>query len=1138
VTDPPRHPLRALLVAQFLGAFNDNAWKLIVTLLAIAAATTGLSGAEAEAAAHHETSLAFVVFLLPMLAVSLPAGAIADRVSKRTVILGTKVLEVVLMAAATAVLLFRPGDRDLALVVVALMGVQSGLFSPAKYGILPEVLPHDRLSAGNGQLEMWTFLAIVLGTAAGGLMLQATGAAPWAAAAVLLVFAAAGLVAARGVPQVTAARAEGGVIATARDGWNAVRGERAIWLSILGLALFWAVASALGQNVLVYAKLALGLSDATAGLPMAAVGVGIGAGGIAAGRLSNGKIEMGLVPLGSVGMAVFATWLGLSTPAFWGTLALMAALGMSAGLLLVPLNALLQWRAPEDRRGSVIALSNVLVGLGMLGGTWAGGFLTSIGASVDHILLAIAAVTVLGTGWALYMLPEAFLRLGLVIATNTLYRLRIVGGNRVPSRGGVLLAPNHVSYMDGLFVIAATDRPVRFLIDADIFEHPLLRPFMRMMGGIPVSPKLGQEEILRALRAAGDALDRGEVVCIFPEGQITRTGSLLQFRRGLERIAGGRDAQIVPVHLDRVWGSVFSREGGRFFFKLPKRVPYPVTVAFGPPLPADAAANEVRGAVADLGAEAWELRKQDRTTLHRRAIRVLRRVPWRFQFGDAARPRLSRFGTLAGAIALGQALRKDWDGQERVGVLLPPSVAGALVNVAASMAGKVVVNLNYTLGTAGMEVVARKAGLRSVVTAKVFLAKADLIPPAHLRVVHLEDVKDAISAAGRLRAALLALLAPVRLIERACGNLRPQGVEDVATIVFSSGSTGEPKGVPLTHFNLNANVEGIAQVFRPERDDRLLGILPLFHAFGTMATWFALNRGMGVAFQPNPLDAQAVGKMVSKYRVTLLLATPTLLALYTRACKPTQFGSLRVVLGGAEKLTEEVADAFEDRFGIRPLEGYGCTECSPAIAVGTPDFRAPGFYQPGHRRGYIGQPLPGLALRIVDPLTRESLPAGRDGLVLVRGPSVFSGYLDDAERTSAAFHEGWYVTGDIGHVDADGYLAITDRASRFAKIGGEMVPCGTVERALHAAADAPGGTFAVTFVVDPSRGERLVVVHAWDGEVEELLATARTEGLPNLFTPKARDFVHVDALPLLGTGKLDLLGVKRIAQETRGEEAT
>ncbi len=1129
--DAPKRPsLRALLVTQFLGAFNDNAWKLIVSLLAIKAATTGLDGSAAQSAAQTETSIAFIAFMLPMLLISLPAGAIADRISKRRVIIGTKALEVVLMAGATAILFVAPGHKVLSLAVLALMGVQSGLFSPAKYGILPEILPHNRLSAGNGQLEMWTFLAIVGGTAAGGIFLQASGESQWVAGALLLAFSVAGLAASFRIPEVAAARAEGGVVDTIRDGWTAVRGSREIWLSVLGLALFWGVANLLGQNVLVYSKLALGLSDATVGLPMAAVGVGIGIGGVAAGRLSNGKVEMGLVPLGAVGMALFASLLGLIKPDFWGTLFLMAALGTASGLLLVPLNSLIQWKAPKDRRGSVIALANVLQSFGMLAGTYAGGALARFGMSTGDILLVIAAITVVGTLWSLWVLPQAFLRLLLVLATNTAYRLRVIGLDRLPRKRGVLLAPNHVSFMDGLFVIAATDRPVRFLVDADIFKHPILRLGVRVLGGIPVSPKLGPEEINRALRAAGDALDQGEVVCIFPEGQITRTGGMQSFRRGIERIAGGRDAVIVPVHLDRVWGSIFSRSGGRFFTKLPKRIPYPVTVAFGEPLPVDTSATEVRCAVAELGADAWEIRERDRTTLHRRAIRVLRRRPWTLQFGDAQRPHLSRFKTLVGSIVLARKLAPLWEGQQRVGVMMPASVAGALVNIAASLCGKTIVNLNYTTGAAGLESVVRQAELRTVVSARVFCAKASVKLPTTTADIWLKDVADGIGPGDRIVAILLALFAPARLIEYACGNRSPQSVGDVATVIFSSGSTGEPKGIPLTHFNVNANVEAVAQVFRPERSDRLLGILPLFHSFGALALWFSVNREMPMAFQPNPLDAQAVGKIVSKYRVTLMLATPTLLSLYTRGCKPTQFGSLRLVVAGAEKLCDNVRDAFEDRFGVRPMEGYGATECAPAIAVGTPDFRAPGFYQPGSRRGYIGQPVPGMALKIVDAETFERVPHGQEGLVLVRGPNVFDGYLGRPDLTAAAFRDGWYITGDIGMQDNDGYLAITDRASRFAKIGGEMIPCCTVESALHQAAGVEGSVFAVTVVRDPRRGEKLAVVHCWDGDVDELLEKARTGGLPNLFAPKARDFSRVDELPLLGTGKIDLRAVKDAAE--------
>ncbi len=1133
------HPLRALLVTQFLGAFNDNAWKMIVVFLAIGAAQTDLTGDAAQAAAQTQTALAFVAFMLPLVLVSLPAGAIADRVSKRSVIIAMKVFEALIMAAACVVLWFQPEGGTAALFVLGLMGLQSGLFSPAKYGILPEILPHDRLSAGNGQLEMWTFMAIVLGTAGGGLLLTGADAAPWVAASVLLVLAIVGSVTSFGVPKVGRARDSGGLIDTVVGGWRAVRDDRPIWLSVLGLGLFWGVASLLGQNVLVYAKLVLDLSDTTAGLPMAAIGVGVGVGSVLAGKLSGGKVELGLVPLGAIMMSVFVLVLALAQPGLVGTLFVMGALGVSSGFLLVPLNALIQWRAPSDRVGSIIAMSNVLHGIGMLVGSFGMGFLAQAGMDVNDITLATGVIALLGTFWALWLLPSAGLRMGLVIATHTIYRLKVVDRDKLPAKGGVLLTPNHVSFADGLFVIASTDRPVRFLIDAEYFERPLLKPFVRALGTIPVSPRLGQDEILRALSAAGEALDRGEVVCVFPEGQITRTGGLLQFRRGMERIARHRKGVIVPINLDRVWGSVFSREGGRFLWKWPKKIPYPVTVVFGDPLPTDTSANVARKAVHALSTRAWEFRKADGRPLHRSAIRMFRRRRWRLAFADAAKPNVTRFKALVGVIALGRALRDSWDGRERIGVLMPPTVAGALVNIAAAAAGRTTVNLNYTAGRAGMEAAARIAGVDRVITAKAFLHKANLELPDGLEPIWLGEIAKGISDGDRFRAVLLALFATARGIERSLGRTQPASMDEVATIVFSSGSTGDPKGVPLTHFNLASNVDAVAQVFRPEKDDRMLGILPFFHAFGYMKLWFAAVHGMPSAFQANPLDAIAVGRTVQRYDVTLLLATPTLLSLYTRGCKPTHFGSLRVVVAGAEKMTDAVGQAFEDRFGIRPLEGYGATECAPVIAVGTPDFRARGFYQPGSRRGTVGTPVPGVSVEIVDPDTYAPLPLNTPGMIIVRGPNVMAGYLDRPDLTAAAMHEGWYVTGDIGTLDDDGFLRITDRLARFSKIGGEMVPHGRIEHELALAAHTlrlpEESQLAVTAIVDERKGERLVVVHTVpDLDVDRLRAELRERGLPNLWIPKASDFVRIDELPVLGTGKLDLRGVRAAAEAGLG----
>jgi acyl-[acyl-carrier-protein]-phospholipid O-acyltransferase/long-chain-fatty-acid--[acyl-carrier-protein] ligase len=561
----PEHRLRGLLTAQFFGAFNDNAWKLIVALLAIraVAGTLGASGPTFEEASQTRTTIAFVIFTLPLMLVSLPAGVLADRLSKRTVIVTMKAIEVLLMAAGTAALVINPSGWLLPLVVLGLMGVHSALFSPAKYGILPEILPHQQLSWGNGLLEMWTFLAIIAGTAAGGLLLDLVGESTWIAGLILSAFAGIGFVASWAVPRVQPARSEGGVITTAKIAWAAMRDDRVLRLAVLGSALFWTVGSLVGQDILVYAKAVLRLPDAQAGLPIAMLAIGIGVGAALAGKVSAGKVEYGLLPLGACGLTLFLFLLGTLVPGLLGTLVLMVLLGVASGLLVVPLNSLIQWRSPDDRRGAVIALSNTFVFGGVLVGSLGAKALSWAGLSASGILVAASVASGAGTLWALWLLPDAFLRFVLVLLTHTFYRLTVAGREHVPETGGALLVPNHVSFVDGLFLLASLDRPIRFVVEARYWHHPLLRAFMKSLGAIPISTAGGPRVVLRALREAGRYLDAGEIVCIFPEGQLTRTGMLLPFRRGFERIVKGRVAPLSPC----TWigsGEAFSatRAGG------------------------------------------------------------------------------------------------------------------------------------------------------------------------------------------------------------------------------------------------------------------------------------------------------------------------------------------------------------------------------------------------------------------------------------------------------------------------------------------------------------------------------------------------------------------------------------------------
>ncbi|HWP86139.1 MAG TPA: AMP-binding protein, partial [Terriglobia bacterium] len=681
---------------------------------------------------------------------------------------------------------------------------------------------------------------------------------------------------------------------------------------------------------------------------------------------------------------------------------------------------------------------------------------------------------------------------------------------------------------DALLLLASTDRHIRFLMDQEWYEQQFLKPFARMLRVIPVSSRQRPRELLQTLRAAGDAIRAGELVCVFAEGQITRIGRMLPFRRGFERIMKGVEAPILPVLIDNVWGSLFSSEQGKFLWKWPRRNPYPVTVSYGRPLPPSATALTVRQAIQELHSEAYQLHRAWLLPLHRAWLRAMRRHPLRFVMADARVPRLRSGAALLKTLFLAQRLRPAWRGQDRVGILLPPSVGGALVNFAAMLLGKVPVNLNYTASNEMLASCAAQAGLQTVVTSRAFLEKVRLETPG--QTLLLEDLAARPRPWEKLRALGLSLL-PAGRMERALGRQRPARLDDVATVIFSSGSTGHPKGVVLSHFNIAANIEQTRQIVLLYPRDRLLGVLPFFHSMGfTVGLWLPPLAGIGVIYHPNPLEAQAIGSLVREYAITLLVATPTFLQSYIRRCAPEEFGSLRFVLTGAEKLPERIARRFEDRFGLKVLEGYGCTECAPVVAANTGDYRAPGFRQVGAKRGKIGHPVPGLAVRIVDPDTREPLPVGQPGLLLVRGPNIMQGYLNSQEKTAAVLRDGWYETGDIAFLDEDGFLEITDRLSRFSKIAGEMVPHVRVEETLQELTGREEQVFAVAGVPDARKGERLVVLHTLPEEsLRECLAKLGASRLPNLWKPDPRHFYRIDALPYLGTGKLDMRRIRELA---------
>lgn len=741
-------------------------------------------------------------------------------------------------------------------------------------------------------------------------------------------------------------------------------------------------------------------------------------------------------------------------------------------------------------------------------------------------------------------MAELLTRLLLWLPAHLFYRLRVYGRENVPTTGPVLFVCNHVSYIDAFLVTLAQRRAVRFVIWAPFTRIPGLRWLLKLARVIPIDGGAGPRAILKSLRAASDALASGEAVCIFAEGGITRTGFLLPFHRGFEQIVKRCPAPIVPVCLDHVWGSIFSYQGSKFIWKWPQKLPYPVTVAFGQPMPPGTTASEVRQQIQKLSADCAILRADERRPVHRQLIRMAARHPFRAGIHDTTTNQDYSYGKLlAGARIMSRRLTPVLGDDKLVGVWLPPSAGSAIANIALALLGKTSCNLNYT---SSPEVIrqslqqAEEAGypIRHVLTSRLFTGRIPFEDMPGVQLIYLDDMRKEVTSWERLRAFLAIVLLPAWVLDRFVYRLGGHKPADLVTIIFSSGSTGMPKGVMLTHKNIAANTESVVQAIDPGPADKLFGILPLFHSFGyTVTLWVPLQVGASILFYPDPRQGKEIGELCRQHRCTIFLTTPTLLRFCLRRAEADDFRTVRILMLGAEKMPAGLADEFQAKFGVRPLEGYGCTELSPAAIVNVPDWEEDGVRQIGNKPGTIGQPLPGIAAKIVDPETMEPLPQGEPGMLLVYGGNVMAGYLGKPEVTREVIRDGWYVTGDLAKYDEDGFITITDRLARFSKIAGEMVPHGRVEEELHQILNTTERVCVVTAVPDEKRGERLVVLHTpLNGTSPRCLCKQLGErGLPNLWVPGERDFVPIEEVPVLGSGKVDLKKCKEIAlQRAKG----
>lgn len=1118
-----------LFVTQFLGAFNDN---LLKSALAIAV-TFGLDAGSGLGAATL-VMVAGGLFIAPFFLFSGASGTLADRVDKAAIARWVKVVEIAIMSLGAWGLWQQ--SMPLLLATVFCLGTHSTVFGPIKYALLPQHLEDDELVAGNALIEAGTFLAILLGTIFGGsIVLLDNGAV--IVGGVGVIAACAGWVSARFIPPAPASKA-GSAAPSPRLVRDSVAVVRYVWqrpallLPILAVSWFWLFGFTVVSGLPALAKDLLYANENVVTLMLALFAIGVGLGSFLAERLLHGEVSARHVPIAALAMALFAIDLHfastnriatgtlanmtmfLANPANVRVLVDLVGLACAGGLFCVPLYALLQHESEPEHRARVIAANNIINAFAMTLAALAAAALLARGMTMGQLFAICGVGTIAVAVISAWVLRRTLTKHVLRAVLRVLYRVQVEGLEHARAAlPHAVIAANHASFLDGLLLGAFLPGEPIFAVDTYVARKWWARPFLSLVHALPVDPTNPL-----SIRAMIRAVEAGSACIIFPEGRITTTGSLMKVYEGPAVIAERTRAALLPVHIDGVEFTPFSRLAGkvrrRWFPRIRIRVLAPRQLTSPAGVVGRARRAALRRALGDQMVQSRFAAAAIETTLFDALLDA------RAEHGgghviadDLDQTPMSYRGLITASFALGGVLAKRTREGERVGVLLPTS-RGALVTFFALQAtGRVPAMLNFSTGAAAAQAACRAAEISLVLTSRRFVEKARLEPlvraiASMTTVLYLEDVRSEIGVTGRIAAVARALVAKARHDRRRAN--------DPAVVLFTSGSEGTPKGVVLSHRNLLANRHQLASVVDISPTDVVLNALPVFHSFGlTGGLLLPLLSGVRTFLYPSPLHYRTVPELAYGINATILFGTDTFLAGYARVADNYDFYSVRYVFAGAERVKAETRRAWFDKFGIRILEGYGATETAPALAVNTPmHFKA----------GTVGRLLPGVEHRLT-----SVAGISEGGRLFVRGPNVMLGYLR-AEKPGVLEPpaHGWYDTGDIVEFDADGFVTIKGRAKRFAKVAGEMVPLGAVEDFI--ARVWPSEAHAVVTLPDVRRGEQLVLVtERTDAHRAALVTAAREAGLPDIFVP--RHIAKVARVPILGTGKIDYVSATVLASQ-------
>ncbi|MBT7307533.1 MAG: MFS transporter [Gammaproteobacteria bacterium] len=1133
-------------VVLFLNAFVDLGHKITIQNI--------IFKVESGATQIVLTALVNALILIPFVLLVVPAGRLSDRRPKRWVMEYSAAVAVGVTLWIT--LCYYQGWFEWAFFLTLILALQSAFFSPAKYGYLREQVSVADLTRANGMIQAVTIVAILGGMFLFSLWferlygvtepeqnssaLQAVAPLGWWLVGLSLIE----WWLARRLPPQQQPSAEVETPSIAQSGSDStlslLRENPIIWYAVIGLALFWGISqvSIAAFPALAKAELAVTNTLVIQGV-LASAGLGILVGAVMVARLSRGWIETGLIPLGAIGVTVSLALIPLAE-SVWGMALLFLWMGLFGSLLIVPLNALIQLHAPAAQLGQVLAgnnwIQNSVMFLFLLGTMTLALVARPDSGHATLLFQGMALVALSATVIALRSMPQSLIRLFVRLLFRRRYQIHLSGLEQIPAQGGVLLLGNHISWIDWAMLQIVSARPIRFVMEQTLYEKPLWRGFLDLVGVIPISSQRSRE----ALRRVRTALEQGEVVSLFPEGAISHNGQLRPFQRGFEIALRGTGAMVVPFYIQGLWGSRFSRSVVRQGSAMLRGGRRSVHIGFGAPFADTVTTATVVRAVEELSVAGWQAAADQQPSLAERWVRQAKRRGRQRVLSDAlSGERFSGFRLLTAAAILCRRVRAD-KSRAPIGVLLPTTAAGIMTNLAVLMAGRTLVNLNYSAAPAAIVQAVEQAGIETIYSSERFLQRLGAVGEEitarlpGVRLIPLEAIRQEITTVERLATLLMVVLLPTPLLIRKV--VVPSPRDQSAVILFSSGSEGRPKGVELSQRNLIGNISQIIAVLEPrlQRDggDCILGSLPLFHAFGlTATTLLPLLEGIPLVVTPDPTDTVGVVRAIEQNRATLYIGTPTFIQWMSRnrRVQPAQLQSLRLVITGAERLKQEVRDAFEEKFGLPLYEGYGATETAPVSTVNVPDRIDSGgtLQQQGNQPGSVGRPLPGTRILVVDPDSLQPLATGEAGLVLVRGVQVMKGYLCKPEKGCpqpfVTLEDGtlWYRSGDKGAVDQQGFLTIVDRYSRFAKIGGEMVSLGAVETAVVAllSGEEPESEVVAVALEERRKGEKIVLLYCGSREPEQIQQQLRREMEVPLWIPSA--VRAVEEIPLLGSGKRD-----------------